>query len=314
MSNIDEIIKLVQNKSIINTYVKFLKSCRQHVTTRHGEELNTVACRLWQLQYCLLAIIYEKNVSLITNARFLYSLCEYFFNFFTSESSPLYDFIAQNNLSHNLSSLYYRSNEDSFKTYISTNTNTYLCIYGINKSRNIIQDKGVVHYFTIINNGDEYFITSSWGSSHVCVPYSITKLDIDEFYTFCENLNYHAQDANSNTVNEQLKFFMKKYFLANLIQMRYSDDDIEYHQELRHQYIPSEGGIRREIDYLLKNEQMNFDVAIVTNYENLVKEIIDPQITVGGKINKYNKSRKRKSKKRKFRKRKSRKRKSLKLK
>ena len=50
MSNIGEIITLLKDESIINLYVKYLKSCEQNIITRSKEKLNTTGCRLWQLK------------------------------------------------------------------------------------------------------------------------------------------------------------------------------------------------------------------------------------------------------------------------
>jgi len=292
MSNTSEIIELLKNESLINEYVKYLKNCIQDVITRSKEKANTIACRLWQLEYCIFTIVYNTRPDLIRNARYLYNLCKHFINIFTSTSSKLYRFIAQNSLSPNLSFLCYRTDEANFKEHITRNItrniNSYLCIYGIDKITNLIHPGGVVHYFTIIKNNEEYYITSSWGSSYICVPYSITILTINEFYTFCHNLRSHAVDPNNSVVTQELTNFMIKYFLHNPIPIRFSEEDIEFQPELRDKYIPPEEGLRREIEYVLNNSLMNFDVAIVSNYEELVMEAL--QTSVGGKKIKYNRS------------------------
>ena len=325
MTNINAIIKLVQNKSITNTYVTFLKSCRQDITTRRREELNTVSCRLWQLQYCLFTIIYNINNNLYKDPKFLYILCDIYFKMLTTESW-LYNFIAHNRLPPYYLTLCYNADEQTFKEYIESTTHSYLCMYGINNITNLIDDNSVVHYFTIIKSGDDYFLTSSYGSQYICIPYSINKLDsINEFYEFCENLHFKLQSrtrsrsqlqlqsqSQSQYVNilldEKLSNFMKKYFLSilNIRQKRYDDDDIDINKKLRHQYIPPNVGIKRELDYLLNNQIFNFDIAIITDYENYVEKtllenkILEPYLKSEGKKVKrvkYNKSKKHKAKK-----------------
>lgn len=295
MSNIGVIIELLNDESLINEYVKYLKNCIQDVITRSKEKANTIACRLWQLEYCIFTIVYNTRPDLIRNATYLYNLCKHFINIFTSTSSKLYRFIAQNSLSPNLSLLCYRTDEANFKEHITRNINSYLCIYGINKITNQIHPGGVVHYFTIIKNNEEYYITSSWGSSYICVPYSITILTINEFYTFCHNLRSHAVNPNNSAITQELTNFMIKYFLHNPIPIRFSEEDIEFQPELRNKYIPPEYGLRRELEYVLNNSLMNFDVAIVSNYEELVMEAL-PR-SVGGKKIKYSRSKKPKHKK-----------------
>ena len=312
MSNI-EIIKKLQERHYINTYISFLINCNKGVQTRHQSNLNTVACRLWQLQYCIFTIIYSKNPKLIDDPKFLLNLCPFYLNFYQRESL-LFSFIAKNELpnpSNRLNALYYRENPTEFKEYINSNDNTYLCIYGIDKKSGRIFTTGIVHYFTIIKSETEdFYITSSYGSEQVKVPYTIEKLEaLEEFLTFCEFL----KDSKNN--EDFITAFMMKYFLSNALEIRYSEEAVEFNKSLRFKIIPPFVGEKREINYILLNTLMNFDVAIITNYREIVEEGL-PSLEVAGIINtrvNYKKT-KRKLKKTKRKLKKSKKQRSKKIK
>jgi len=269
MSNIKQIIQLLDNPSYIYEYITYLIGCNKGVQTRHQKILNTVACRLWQLQYCILTIICRRNIKLI-NPRDLNHLCKIYFNIFTNQRSLLFDFIAQNNLSLLPSSLCYRDYPDKFQKYISSNENIYLCIYGIHKGNNQIYRNGIVHYFTIIRDESDYYITSSYGSDNIRVPYSKVKLDtIKSFYDFCEILK---ETNKTSEQNEYISYFMRRFFLNNAVPIRYyfEDKDVTEYKKLYPQWIPPGIGETKEINYILNNTEMNFDIAIITNYEALV--------------------------------------------
>jgi len=212
-----EIIRtLGDNSNIETTYVKFLISCMNGVQTRNNIRLSTKACRLWQLQYCIFTILYNKKPSLIKESSYLHNLCNSYKYIFSNVESPLYDFITQNNLpKKNVICYMDVQGAAYFKKHIETNANTYLCIYGINKEGNIIDRNCINHYFTIVNNGNGYYITSSYGSDFVSMPYSITKIDkISDFYDFCECLNKFDTESN-DSCKKLVKYFMLKYFLNN---------------------------------------------------------------------------------------------------
>ena len=304
-----KIITLLKNTSEINTYVSFLQNCltNRKITTRSVGRLATAACRIWQLQYCILTLIYDKpkyrDFALHEDSKFLNILCNPYYNIFSSPTSKLYNFISQNDLPKNLpknlpedlsedlseyvpedlpedrSVLYYADNKEDFIRYITDDihTNIYLCVYGRDKrdkSNKTIFRNGVCHYFTIIKEREgkgmsyKYYLTSSYGSSWIKVPYGIIEIkNITEFFNFCEKLKDTTTSENKKAIAE----FMEKYFLSNGVKQRYSDDDIDNAAGLFSLWIPVNLGIEKEINYILDNYLMNFDIAIITNYEELVK-------------------------------------------
>ena len=304
-----KIITLLKNTSEINTYVSFLQNCltNRKITTRSVGRLATAACRIWQLQYCILTLIYDKpkyrDFALHEDSKFLNILCNPYYNIFSSPTSKLYNFISQNDLPKKLpknlpedlsedlpedlpedrSVLCYVDNKVDFEKYIKNDihTNIYLCVYGRDKrdkSNKTISRNGVCHYFTIIKEHNNYYLTSSYGSSWIKVPYGIIEIqDIEDFFKFCEQLAQLAQLKDTTTPEnitanrKAIAEFMEKYFLSNGVKQRYSDDDIDNAAGLFSLWIPVNLGIEKEINYILDNYLMNFDIAIITNYEELVK-------------------------------------------
>ena len=272
MSNIKEIIKLLDEHTIINTYITYLVGCKKGVQTRHQSSLNTVACRLWQLQYCILTIIFSIDPNAIVSSIYLDKLCRPYYNIFTSPASSLFLFITQNTLSPPLECFFYINAKIEFQQHITSNVNTYLCIYGIYKRKKTITiyPNGIVHYFTIIRDESDYYITSSYGSDNVSAPYCKKKLEnIAEFYMFCEYLQ-----ILDGSQDEYLSIFMRKYFLANAIPKRFffEEKDVAEYKKLYSEWIPENVGEEKEIKYILNNTEMIFDVAIIKNYEELVNK------------------------------------------
>jgi len=321
MSNIEKIIEVLKDKtskSIINPYVSLLQSCKTGVITRHKELIITKACKLWQLQCCIFMILYNINPTLVKNQPFLFNLCELYYNILSNQDSLLYNFIIHNQLPRSPFTLRYISDSDknTFKQHLTTNPISYLCIYGIDKLTNLPYFNGIVHFFIIIKNGNDYYITSSYGSDHVCIPYYIEQLDtIEEFYKFCDCLLDNAVLPATDKNTQYISSFMSKYFLSNAVPKRYSKEAIEFNESLHSKKIPPGVGEAREIKYILYNYEMYFDIAIITNYEQIVRDellqnIVKPSESqsesqskpIAGIIYtniKYKKSKNKKSKKRK---------------
>jgi len=174
-----KIIELLKQPSVINTYVSFLQNCIENrkITTRAIGRLATSRCWIWQLQYCILTLIYGKgkNHVLHENPDFLNILCNPYHHIFSlpSQSPVLYDFITINNFptaesaesaesaQPSLNCLRYATQSFEFITHIAerTNKNIYLCMYGIDKTDLTIYPNKVAHYFTIIKNNGKFYFT-----------------------------------------------------------------------------------------------------------------------------------------------------------
>jgi hypothetical protein len=291
------IITLLGNRRTINTFVMGLLSCltSDRVRTRHQVDIITKPCRLWQLHFCVLTILYSINANAIENIQMLITLCDSVKNFYTDTRSPLYNYIAGNTLPIWPNSICYIEHEAEFRQHIMSDTNyKYLCLYGRNKSTGAVLPNSIGHYFTIIKNSNSYFLTSSYASDHICAPYDIQRIDnIAKFFNFCNNLRTRTRSEDIG-VETELIDFMIKYFFPNVMRQRYDVDAVEFNQNLRPLWINPEEGIKAENKYILNNSVMNFDVALIPNYEAAVRaELFEqPGRGVKRKVVKTKKSRK----------------------
>ena len=178
----------------------------------------------------------------------------------------------------------------------------------------------MAHYFTIIKSGEDYFLTSSYSSDNVYVPYNVEKINnIDEFYDFCDNLKYKSQYPRANiSVNENIIIFMEKYFFANPVKKRHDKNDIGFDESLRPLWINPKSGVKKEINNIMNNTATDFNVALIPNYEKLVRaelftnSELHPYIPPEARGKRRHKSRRHKSRRHKSRRHKSRRHKSLK--
>lgn len=282
-----ELINYLYNKYNVNQYVNFLRSCKNEdiIKTRSQVKKLTVACRLWQLQYCMLYIIYKINFLLIKDDKFLHNFCEYYKYIITFQNpnTILNNLILNNNLiTPGITFRTYREFGNEFLKFGYRQNNYYCCIYGIDEKTNTYLQHGIFHYFTLILNDDnedkfEFYITSSYGSDHVCIPYQINKLDnLNDLFLFGESLKYIHYD-NDEIKQNCIKIFtnfMIKYFLTGGIPKKYEEEDIETNPSLKYKMIQPAQGMKTELDFYIKNDLLEFDIAVITNYEDLVKSVI----------------------------------------
>jgi hypothetical protein len=280
----EQLINYLYNKNKVNQYINLLRSCKNEdiIKTRSQVKKLSVACRLWQLQYCMLHLIYIKNFSLIEDPKFLYDFCEYYKYIITFQNpnTILNNLILNNNLiTPGIEFRTYREYGNEFLKYGNRQNNYYCCIYGIDKTSNTYLPNGIFHYFTLILNDDnedkfEFYITSSYGSDHVCIPYQINKLDnLNNLFLFGESLKYINNDINNEIKQNYIEIFtnfMIKYFLTGGIPKKYEEDDIDAKPYLKYKMIQPEKGMKSELNYYIKNNMLEFDLAVITNYQHLV--------------------------------------------
>ena len=282
-----QLINYLYSKDKVNQYVNLLRSCKNEdiIKTRSQVKKLSVACRLWQLQYCMLYFIYKENFSLIENPKFLHDFCEYYKYIITFQNpnTILNNLILNNNLiTPGITFRTYREFGNEFLKFGYRQNNYYCCIYGIDEKTNTYLQHGIFHYFTLILNDDnedkfEFYITSSYGSDHVCIPYQINKLDnLNDLFLFGESLKYIHYD-NDEIKQNCIKIFtnfMIKYFLTGGIPKKYEEEDIETNPSLKYKMIQPAQGMKTELDFYIKNDLLVFDIAVITNYEDLVKSVI----------------------------------------
>lgn len=268
MEKFRNFIELLYNKQLINNYISNLNSCSNKIIlTRSSKIKQTVSCRLWQFQYCILYNIYKIDVSKLNDSNFLHQLCY------------KYTFILENSIINILNSnkfgppiidkkyINYLNNSNNFIKDNEEFNNYYCCIYGSNNF--------IYHYFVLIKVNNTYFITSSYGSDHVCIPYQIEKLDnLDEFLEFCDSIN--------NLNNEYYKYFftkfMIKYFLKGGLPKRYDIDTVENNPHLFSKWISSNEGIEKELNFYVNNSYLRFDITILENYNDIVLQALQIKI------------------------------------
>jgi len=270
--NMTSIIDILNDKTSVNKYISNLNICRNKIIqTRHKNITTTKSCRGWQVQYYILYLIYVIDISKLNDKKFIYDLCKKYYEILELEEGPLYQYISLNRL--NVFGIDYKTyiNCKKNKLELINNdlVNNALCIYGINKNTlEIYYDSPVFHYFTLIKNENEYYITSSYYSDYVCIPYQITKLNnLDEFYYFCECIN----DLTNIQKKEYFIEFMKIYFLNGGIKTRYDEDTVDEYPKLKPLWISPEDGIRKELHFFLTSTILSFDIACITNYSELIE-------------------------------------------
>jgi len=284
----ENLIKYLYNKSKVNQFINILESCidLDIIKTRSQIEKISGACKFWQLKYCMLYLIYKKNFLLIENSKFIYDFCKYYLYIIRPQSPPtiINKLIIFNELINpGINFRTYREFGNEFLKFGNRQNNYYCCIYGIDKRYNTYLTNGIFHYFTLILNDDneekfEFYITSSYGSDHVCIPYQISKLeDLNKLFLFGESLKYIHYDIDIEIKQNSIqifKNFMIKYFLSGGISKKYGEEDIEENPSLRYKMIQPKEGLERELLFYLDNNIVEFDIAVITNYEDLVKSSI----------------------------------------
>jgi hypothetical protein len=202
-----------------------------------------------------------RNNNKSISPRIIYNMCETISVFLnltpTSLYQELYDIVY---LNKPLNTHIIESKEDLDKN-LNNNLpiqNYYMCIYDP-------ENQGVgsiIHYFTIIRDGNTYYLNSSYGSDDVCVPQYTTELDIDEFDDLCSGLPELTDTAKDLYTN---------YFLIKNLRKRINNNTTEAYPNLKSKWISPKQGIETELNSLVKG----YHVGLIKNYETLVNDFIE---------------------------------------
>ncbi len=264
-----------------------------HIKTKQQTRKMTTVCKDWQLILSILTILDKKNKYLKKKGISIRNILSKGISLNTQiEYTKLVDLIRtiyytiNNDTQSDFYKLYYMNNGDKFVesfTELSQLTNglNYLCMYDINTN---IQHKHISHYFTIISTNNTYYISSSYRSEFVCVPYKTTKISIDQLTRFIDKLNKINTTDNIEEKKQYLidiKQFYNTYFFQNNIPNQITENLMnDFGLFLKDQKIGSKltnnVSTTAEINYLHKNmSKTTYHIGIIPKYESQVKLYVD---------------------------------------
>lgn len=149
----------------------------------------------------------------------------------------------------------------------------YLCIY-IERPNGM---NTISHYFTVIHVDGKYYITSSYGSEYVHVPYQVIELDLEEMKQLYELLKDYRNHK------DQITDFYMKYFLKGTIPPYYTEEQIESNPSLKGKRVVK--GEFEEMKDVYDEQQLGttIHIGILDGYSASIQDYMDyPQRYRGG--------------------------------
>jgi hypothetical protein len=251
-------------------------------STRLQLKIVSSGCRYWQLVIGILFVLQrhvDYNLVTIlktseeTNPSYhkLVTICKKIIRAMTPRMSLFYDFFYEN-IVNDLVLPFTDVNQIDEGVH-------YLCIYDTYNNKSMIS-----HYFMIIKRDEQYYLSSSYGSDFVCVPYSTSILNISDFLSFVEALHH----INQSTSNEEkvawatIHYFYNTYFLKGNIPVRI-DQDLRENNPIVLQHIKGTHllqGPEIELKNVFKNNTTRYYVGIVPRYEEIIESAIPSSIHI----------------------------------
>ena len=274
----------------INEIIRKLNICESNIIrTRNQFIRSTSSCRVWQLKY---SVIYYYFMNFGLDDTRINEMCN-IISLFINNSDIKNSLSRIIHFNHAAADNIIPINSYDIITNNGSETqNYYMCIYNT-----ILGTGSILHFFTIIRVGDNYYLNSSYGSDFVCVPQYTTELDMAEFYGFCESLM-------NKTNTENINYFFQKYFLKGNMQRRYNNNTTDEIPSLKSKWMDVDKGAQSEIDYYLVPTN-NYSVGLLHSYNELSNELIHSFIENPSKRGGKRKNRKSKKKTNRFYKKKS---------
>lgn len=272
-----------KNRFTINKFINTVLNISLH-NTRSQLQIVSSGCRYWQLVIGVLHVIQRhiSNYSIITilkvsgETNYIYyrlvKICKKIIRTITSKNNHrFYDFF-YNSVPNDLVIEY------TDATQIVEGIN-YLCIYDYDRNKN---EYIISHYFLIIKRGEQYYLSSSYGSDFVCVPYSTSILNISDFLSFVEALRGISQPISNEEKAAHwaiIHRFYNTYFLKGNIPIRIEQELINNNPSIS-QKIGSrlKQGPEIELKNVFKNKETRYYLGIVPQYEDAIEYVISTPI------------------------------------
>jgi len=270
-----------KNRFTINKFINTVLNISSQ-TTRSQLKIVSSGCRYWQLVIGVLHVVQRhiSNYSVITilkvsgETNYIYhrlvKICKKIIRTITSKNNHrFYDFF-YNSVPNDLVIEY------TDATQIVEGIN-YLCIYDYDRNKN---EYIISHYFIIIKRGEQYYLSSSYGSDFVCVPYSTSILNISDFLSFVEALHSVNTRANEEKAAWAIIYhFYNTYFLKGNIPIRIEQELRENNPSIS-QKIGSLllQGPEIELKNVFKNKETRYYLGIVPQYEEAIEYVISTPI------------------------------------
>ena len=150
-----------------------------------------------------------------------------------------------------------------------------LCFYIPTRRNEFVPKHGtIIHYFSVFIHQAHFYITSSYGSSFVCIPPYTTPVNPELFDNFCK---FIRKPVKERTLDETsfIETFVKEHFLQNGIDIP-EKVAIEEDDE-RQAAVPAAVGMKLEANVYTQSE---IYVGWMPTYDELVQESIDAILQV----------------------------------
>lgn len=260
---------------------------RNSIATRRGLQLATTGCRFWQLFYAMLWHFIQQKKEILAwldrphrlshssssnedRNESILSMLETGIHRVYQDSSSVFHKLVYGNKGKICSDSSPPS-DVCVHPYqpglsLSQDGNYYLCIY-IDRPDGTID---ISHYFTVIHVGTEYYLTSSYGSDYVRVPYRIQPLPIEDLNQLQDSLSHLANPLHKEKIVE----FYMTYFLQGNLPPFYSEENVEGNPALKGKRVLN--GQSREIKEVFNGkEEGTIHVGILSGYESEIEKIMN---------------------------------------
>lgn len=249
------------------------------ISTRYKLQVTTSGCRFWQLFYGMLWYCIQEDKKILSLLSMNYNLNHRDpYNTLLDKLKGAVDVLDNNHHSYFHKLIYgnkgYLCSDNSVvciqpyqpQSSLSREGNHYLCIY-IERPNNTID---ISHYFTIIHLNGSYYLTSSYGSYYVRVPYHVQAFPIEDLDHLHTSLEQYTEEKNKETIVE----FYMKYFLQGNLPPFYSEENVEGNPKLKGKRILN--GQYREIKEVFNDkENGTIRIGVIDQYSSEIAGIME---------------------------------------